>query len=289
MLGLSARWLVSICAVIFVALTVAPAAADVPIAGSPWAWPALKDRDWLDGAPSHVDTAGKVVVHWFCKPKLDACKDDLARIYNMREQGSVYVIAYVAGTRRDAKKLDPVRGEIGAGAVAFGKPVTSLVKRLGFAAAQPVSIVVDTDGKVALVTTTADLDQLDARDARVAALVKAVHEFTTSTTGPTAPIKPGAKFEVAVEVQLAGWLAFNAMVPEVFLATLPPDVTCDAKMKRGKELTVVDRKLTARFTCASAVKGAYELRSTLRFGYDAPNKATGIGEDTVGWKFEVKP
>ena len=103
MLGLSARWLVSICAVIFVALTVAPAAADVPIAGSPWAWPALKDRDWLDGAPSHVDTAGKVVVHWFCKPKLDACKDDLARIYNMREQGSVYVIAYVAGTKREGE------------------------------------------------------------------------------------------------------------------------------------------------------------------------------------------
>ena len=291
MIASIARWLVSICAVVFVALTVAPrpAVADVPIAGSPWAWPALKDRDWLEGAPTQADTAGKIVVHWFCKPKSDPCKDDLARIYNMREQGNVYVIAYVAGTRRDAKKLDPVRGEVGAGAVAFGKPVTTLVKKLGFAAAQPVSIVVDTEGKVALVSTTGDLDQLDARDAKVAALVKAVHEFTTATTGPTAPIKPGVKFDVAVEVQLASWLAFNVMVPEVFIPTLPPDVTCDAKMKRGKDLTVVDRKLTAKFTCASSVKGAYELRASLRFGYDAPNKATGIGEDAVSWKFEVKP
>jgi hypothetical protein len=163
------------------------------------------------------------------------------------------------------------------------------VKKMGFAAAMPVSIVVDTDGKVVLVTTTGNLDQLDARDAKVAALVKAVTEFTTRTTGPTAPIKPGAKFDVGVEVQLAGWLSYNAMIPEVFIPTLPPDVTCDGTMKRGKDVTVSGRTLSAKFTCASAVKGAYELRASLRFGYDAPNKATGVGEQTVSWKFEIKP
>lgn len=280
-----ARWLVSICVL---ALLAGPAAADVPVAGSPWPWPTL--RDWLEGAPTTADTAGKIVIHWFCKPKSDPCKDDLARIFNMREQGtSVYVIAYIAGGKRDAKKLDPVRGEVGAGAVAYGKQVNALVKKLGFTAAMPVSIVVDTDGKVALVTTTGDLDQLDARDAKVSALVKAVQEFTTRTIGPTAPVKPGTKFDVSVEVTVANWLTFNAMVPEVFIPTFPPDVTCDAPMKRGKDVTVSGRTLTAKFTCQSAVKGAYELRASLRFGYDTPNKATGVGEETVSWKFEIKP
>lgn len=277
------RWLLSICALAFLATS---AAADVPVPGSPWAWPVVKD--WLEGGPTQADTAGKIVVHWFCKPKSDPCKDDLARIYNMRDQGNVYVIAYIAGTKRDAKKLDPVRGEVGAGAVAFGRGVTALVKKMGFAA-MPVSIVVDTEGKVVLVTTTGDLDQLDARDAKVAELVKGVTAFTARTIGPTAPVKPGAKFDVSVEVQIASWLAYNAMVPEVFIPALPPDVTCDAKMKRGKEVAVAGRTLTAKFTCSSAVKGAYELRATLRFGYDAPNKATGVGEETVSWKFEVKP
>lgn len=281
-----ARWFVGLSALALLAVSAAPAAADVPQAGVAWQWPTLKE--WMDGAPAQADTAGKIVVHWFCKPKSDSCKDDLARIFNMREQGNVYVIAYVAGTKRDAKKLDPVRGEVGAGATAYGKGVTALVKKLGFAA-MPVSIVVDTEGKVVLVTTTGDLDQLDARDAKVTELVKGVTEFTTKTSGPTAPIKPGVKFDVGVEVQVASWLAYNAMVPEVFIPTMPPDVTCDAKMKRGKDVTVTGRTLSAKFTCSSAVKGAYELRASLRFGYDAPNKATGVGEETVGWKFEIKP
>ncbi|MBK9032117.1 MAG: hypothetical protein IPL61_12495 [Myxococcales bacterium] len=269
------------------ALCAGTAAADVPVPGNPWPWPTLKS--WLEGAPVKADTAGKVVVHWFCKPKVEACKDDLARIYNMRETGTmVYVIAYIGGTARDAKKLDPVRGEVGAGAVAYGKPVIKLLKELGFGA-MPVSIVVGTEGKVQLVTTTADLDQLDARDAKVAALVKGIHEFDTTQSGPTAPIKPGDKFDVGVEVKLATWLNWNNMVPEVFLTTLPPDLTCDAKMKRGADVTVDGKFLRAKFQCSSMVKGAYELRAALRFGYDAPNKATGVGEDNVSWKFVIKP
>jgi hypothetical protein len=205
--------------VVLCALAVAgPAAAEVPVPGNPWPWPTLKT--WLEGGPSSVDTAGKVVVHWFCKPKSEACKDDLARVFNMREQStSIYVIAYVAGSKRDAGKLDPVRGEVGAGAVAYGKPVMQLVKKLGFAS-MPVSIVVGVDGKVALVTTTADLDQLDARDAKVAELVKGVTEFKTTQTGPTTPIKPGDKFELGIDVSLASWLTWNNMLPEVFLTTL---------------------------------------------------------------------
>jgi hypothetical protein len=274
-------------ALVTLSLVAGTAHADVPVVGNTWSWPTLKT--WLDSAPSSADTAGKIVVHWFCRAKVEACKDDLARIYNMREQGtSVYVIAYIAGSKRDAIKLDPVRGEIGAGAVAFGKPVMTLVKQLGFAA-MPVSIVVDTNGQVALVTTTADLDQLDARDAKVAALVKDVHEFGTTQTAPTGPVKVNAKFELGVQIDLAAWLAFNNMVPEVFLTNLPPDVTCDAKMKRGKDLAIAGRQLKATFACSAAVKGAYEMRASLRFGYDAPNKATGVGEDNVSWKFVVQP
>ncbi len=274
--------------VVLCALAVAgPAAAEVPVPGNPWPWPTLKT--WLEGGPSSVDTAGKVVVHWFCKPKSEACKDDLARVFNMREQStSIYVIAYVAGSKRDAGKLDPVRGEVGAGAVAYGKPVMQLVKKLGFAS-MPVSIVVGVDGKVALVTTTADLDQLDARDAKVAELVKGVTEFKTTQTGPTTPIKPGDKFELGVDVSLATWLTWNNMVPEVFLTTLPPDLTCDAKMKRGADVSVNGNRLKASFVCSSTVKGAYEVRAALRFGYVAPNKATGVGEDNVSWKFVVQP
>lgn len=274
--------------VVLCALAVAgPAAAEVPVPGNPWPWPTLKT--WLEGGPSSVDTAGKIVVHWFCKPKSEACKDDLARVFNMREQStSIYVIAYVAGSKRDAGKLDPVRGEVGAGAVAYGKPVMQLVKKLGFAS-MPVSIVVGVDGKVALVTTTADLDQLDARDAKVAELVKGVTEFKTTQTGPTTPIKPGDKFELGVDVSLASWLTWNNMLPEVFLTTLPPDLTCDAKMKRGADVNVSGNRLKASFICSSTVKGAYEVRAALRFGYVAPNKATGVGEDNVSWKFVVQP
>lgn len=287
MVRTSLRSLVVLGALAGFAATASTAAADVPVPGNAWAWPTLKS--WLEGAPVPADTAGKVVVHWFCKPKVEACKDDLARIYNMRDSTTtVYVIAYINGSARDAKKLDPVRGEVGAGAVAYGAPVKKLMKTLGFAAV-PVSIVVDTEGKVALVTTTGDLDQLDARDAKIADLVKGITEFTTTQQGPTMPIKAGDTFPVSVEVKLASWLAWNNMVPEVFLTTVPPDVTCDAKMKRGKEVTVDGKFLRASFSCSSTVKGAYELRAALRFGYDAPNKATGVGEDNVSWKFVVKP
>ena len=161
-----------------------------------------------------TDTAGKVVVHWFCKPKSEDCKTDLARIFNMREQGSnVYVIAYINGTKRDALKLDPVRGEVGAGAVAFGKPVATLLKQLGIsAAALPMSVVQDVDGKVALITYTGDPDQLDLRDKKVASLVAAIKIFTVSTSGPTAAVTKGVPFTLSASAELAPWLDYDAAV-----------------------------------------------------------------------------
>src|SRR5690349_18356647 len=69
-------------------------------------WPKLT---WLYETPSANDAAGRVVVHWFCTPKISACTDDLARIVTLRDTNHVYIVAYINGTQRDAKKLDPIR------------------------------------------------------------------------------------------------------------------------------------------------------------------------------------
>ncbi|HUQ01280.1 MAG TPA: hypothetical protein VM261_02240 [Kofleriaceae bacterium] len=266
---------------------VAPAHADTPAIGDVWVWPTAKD--WLEGQPVGNDAAGKVVVHWFCKPKVEDCKIDLARIYNMREQGSIYVIAYINGSKRDATKLDPVRGDVGAGAVAYGKSVAALFKKLSIGAALPMSIVLDVDGKVALVTYTGDPDQLDARDKKVATLVDAIKTFEVHGTCPVAPIKKGERFELNVSAEIASWLTFDASVQPEIKLTLPPDVTCEATVLKGAAIKMTGRKLTAVVGCRGSVKGSYEATGSLRFSYRAPNKAIGVGEDAVRWRFTVAP
>ncbi len=271
---------------VFAAALTAPliASADIPTVGNAWVAPTAKT--WLGGSPVVTDAAGKVTVYWFCKPKNDACKDDLARLFNMREQGNVYVVAYIGGTKRDARKLDPVRSEVGAGAVAYGPALAKALAKLGVSTA-PTSIVVDTEGKVAHVSIGGEPDSLDARDQKVAALVAAIKEFTLRPSGPE-QVKPGQRFELKADVELASWLAFDAGVkPEVRL-TVPPDVTCDAA---GKAIpaTLEGRRLTAVVGCTGAVKGSYEARMDLRFGYRALNKAVGVGQDTVSFKFQVRP
>ncbi len=270
-----------------VAVLAAPARAEAPAVGEPWSWPILKD--WLEGSPNGSDAAGKVVVHWFCKPKVEDCKVDLARIFNTREQGNVYVIAYINGSKRDAGRLDPVRGEVGAGAVAFGKQVGTLFKRMAIGAALPMSIVVDVDGKVALVSHTGDPDQLDARDTKVAALVAAIKVFTVHGTCPSVPIKKGERFELSVSADLATWLDFDVSVQPEIKLTLPPDVTCDATLLKGTAITVSGRKLSAVVGCRGSVKGSYEATGSVRFSYRGPNKALGVGADAVRWKFSVAP
>src|ERR1041385_3224583 len=145
-------------------------------------WPKLA---WSYNAPSANDAAGKVVIHWFCKPRVSAGADDLARIVTHKENGGVYIVAYINGTMRDAKKLDPIRESegVGRGTVATGPGVKKLFKQLGIAKG-PASIVVDVDGKVKATTTSGDLNELDARDTMVKQLVDAVKPYTTSNEGP---------------------------------------------------------------------------------------------------------
>src|SRR4051812_16329581 len=128
-----------------------PAVGDtLTVMGAP-TWP---KRDWLYDEPSDKDAAGKVTIHWFCAVKVKTCIDDLARIVTLKENGRVYVVAHINGGKGDAKKLDPIRESegVGQGSVAFGKGATLLMKQMGVTG--PASVVVDLDGKVALVTTS---------------------------------------------------------------------------------------------------------------------------------------
>ncbi len=268
--------------------TAAPAAAGIPIVGQPWPQPTLKS--WLGAVPSADDAAGKVVIHWFCKPKSDPCRDDLARIFNMREQSNkVYVVAYINGTAKDAGKLDPVRGDVGSGAVAYGKPVAALMKAMGIGPSTlPMAIVVGTDGNVVMVTTTGDPELLDRRDATIATLINGAHEYTLGAFSPKGTVKVGQSFEVGVRIELATWLRFAPDRPAVLTVTPPPDVTCDATRVGPEKMRIVNNTLEASTRCQAAVKGSYEARGMVRFNFVGPRGAVGLGDDGVVWKFEVR-
>jgi hypothetical protein len=270
------------------AVVASPAAADTPVVGQYWSVPAFKT--WLEASPNIDDVAGKVTIHWFCKPKLEACRDDLARIYNMREQqGRVYVIAYINGTLKDAKRLDPVRGDVGAGAVTYGKPVAAMMKSMGIGAATlPMSVVIGIDGKVALVTTTGDPEQLDKRDRLIASMVAGIHEYSLGASSPAGSVKVGQPFDLGLHIELASWLRFDPARPAMLTVTLPPDVTCDATKLGPEKMKFIAGTLEASVKCTAAVKGSYEARGTIRFNFLGPRNAVGVGDDGVRWKFEVR-
>ena len=246
-------------------------------------WPKLS---WMYDAPSAKDAAGKIVIHWFCAPKITACADDLARLVTLRDAGRVYIVAYINGTNRDAKKLDPIRESegVGRGTVAFGPGVGKLVKQLAIGTG-PASIVVDVDGKVTMISTSLDATQLDARDAQVNALAGAIKEYTTSKDGP-ATAKVGEKFNLSIKVQLASWLAYSTSRPAEFDLSAPKDIKCDSKVLKGDQIKIDAHTLTATVSC-SAPKGVYEASGSLQFGYDSPS---GPGFADVGgtvWKLRI--
>jgi len=264
--------------------TFPPLGESVPVTGaSTWG-----KRDWLYDAPSAKDAAGKVVIHWFCSPKGPTCLEDLARIVTLREGGRVYVVAHVAGTKAQAKKLDPIRESegVGRGTVAFGRHVIRMMKELGIDG--PASVVVDHEGKVALVTTGATPAELDARDRKVKELAAKIRPYVVrSSESPKQP-KAGDKFTLSMTVELASWLTYTTKTPMQFELTAPPDWTCDAKQLRADQLKIEGQKLTAAVTC-SGPKGNYEARGALRFGYETPSRAAGLGSEGARWKFEIKP
>ena len=67
-----------------------PAAGDGLSLTGPASWPKL---DWLYDVPAASDAAGKVVIHWFCAPKIPACADDLARVIALRDTGEARILS----------------------------------------------------------------------------------------------------------------------------------------------------------------------------------------------------
>src|SRR3569833_3816490 len=117
-------------------------------------WPKMQ---WLYDAPSAKDAAGKIVIHWFCQPKVQACVDDLARVITLRDTGKGYIVAYLnTASASEAKKLDPLRESegVGRGTVAYGKGVTAHDKEHRMTG--QASFVVAVDGKVQLVSAARD-------------------------------------------------------------------------------------------------------------------------------------
>lgn len=267
-----------------------PAGAKLPAVGDAVGLggvPGTPKLDWLYDVPAPGDAAGKVVIHWFCAPRISACTDDLARIVTLRDTGKVYVVAYINGSKADARKLDPIRESegVGRGTVAFGRGATRLMKDLGVAG--PASIVVDVDGKVQLVTASSAPGDLDARDAKVAAAAAAIREYVPSHDGP-ATVKVDDKFQLSIAIRLASWLKYSTRTPLEFDLTAPTDLKCDATKLRGDQIKVAGQQLTATVTC-SGPKGSYGARGELRFGYDAPGGGAGLGAESADWKFEIKP
>jgi len=267
----------------------APApAAEMPSVGdtlalSPDFWGKQK---WLYDAPSANDAAGKVVIHWFCTAKVQACTDDLARIINLRDNGRVYIVAYLDGNPTLAKKLDPIRESegVGKGTVATGPGVTKLMKMLNVKPG-PTSIVVGVDGKVTLVSVNGDATALDARDAEVNKETGAIKEFTTSHEGP-ASVKAGEKFSLTFKVQLASWLSYSQSTPMQFDITVPKDFKCDATTLKGDKLKIDNKTLTATITC-TAPHGIYQAVGKIRFGYASPAGSSGLGDDGAKWDVKV--
>lgn len=248
-------------------------------------WPKMQ---WLYDAPSAKDAAGKVIIHWFCQPKVQACTDDLPRIIALRDTGKVYIVAYINTTSQtEAKKLDPIRESegVGKGTLAYGKNVAALDK--AFSITGPASFVVDQDGKVQMVSTASDAAALDARDTKVHDLAKAIKDYTSQKDGP-ATAKPGEKFTLSLKINLANWNTYATTRDRQFDLTVPKDIKCDAVTLKNDQLKIDGHTLTAATQC-SGPKGVYEARGVLKFGYDSPSGA-GFGQvDGIVWKFEIKP
>ena len=179
------------------------------LSGAP-GWP--QKLEWLYDVPSPTDAAGKIVIHWFCAPKVTTCIDDLARVVTLKENGASTWSRTSTAPRREAKKLDPIRETegVGRGTVSFGKQVAALAKRMSVTG--PASIVVGLDGKIAFVTTGPSPADLDARDAKVTALSTAIRDYASTSEGPKI-VKPDDKFRLTMTVKLASWLKYSKQTP----------------------------------------------------------------------------
>jgi hypothetical protein len=258
----------------------------LPVTGGE-GWPAAQ---WLYDSPSAKDALGKVTIHWFCAPKLVGCSEDLARLTTLKERSpSVYIVAYIDGTKPQAQKLDPIRGSegVGRGTVGFGPAITKFFKALAITNA--VSFVVDTDNKVQHVSVGTNPSDLDTRDAKVNALVGAIKLHTVAATGP-AKVKANEKFELVFTVKLASWLTFSAKPNALYewSASFPKDIKCTNTSLKGDAMKGSGQSLVIKMAC-SGPRGSYEGTAQIQWAYDTPSGASGLGADGGRWKFEITP
>ena len=258
-----------------------PAPVVAPNVGDVLPFPALKT--WLVGAPNTDDASGKVVLHWFCGPKIKTCADDLASVISLRDMQKLYVVAYIAGSQRDAKKLDPIHDDVGAGAVGYGPEDVKLTKEFGFGT-QPSSVVVDVDGKVAYIDGSGDAAALDARNTKIKALVAAIKDFTATPT-VAAKMKVGDRFDLNLDIELSSWLKFSKSEAPSVTLTVPSTIKCDKTTLTDADLKVNGQSMIATFSCSATKAGSYEVQALYRFSYDQSSGGTGIGTDAVKWKF----
>ena len=247
-------------------------------------WPKM---DWLYDVPSATDAAGKIVVLWFCGPKVKTCADDLAHLVALKESGKVYIVAYIDGGKSAALKLDPINGSegVGKGTVAYGRNVGNVTKSFGLTA--PLSVVLDVDGKVALLEAGSTATAFESRDAKVSSLAAAIKEYSWSANDPKTS-GAGEKFTLAITVKLARWLKYGNTTPMTFAFTqLPKDFKCDAKALTADQIKIEGQTATASVSC-SAPLGSYEARGEIHFSYDAPGGGTGLGTEGAAWKLVVK-
>jgi hypothetical protein len=270
-------------------LSATTAFADPPKVGDtmelyPAAW---GKQTWAMGAPSANDAAGKVVIHWFCTPKVAECADDLARLVTLRENGGVYIVAYINGTGAAAKKLDPIRESegVGRGTVATGAGVKNVFKAMGITKG-PMSVVVDVDGTVKVIATSGDMNELDSRDTIIKQLVAAVKPYKVTNEGPSSG-NPMSKLAFTIRVQLSPWNTFSKKTPMEYSFQGAKEIKCDATTLKGDQVKTDGKTLTATVTC-TAPKGSYQARADLRFGYESASGAQGLGAENASWKFEIK-
>ncbi len=247
-------------------------------------WPKM---DWLYDVPSSTDAAGKIVVLWFCGPKVKTCTDDLAHLETLKESGKAYIVAFIDGSKSAATKLDPIKGSegVGKGTVAYGRNVGNLTKAFGLT--NPLSVVLDIDGKVALLEAGSTATSFDSRDAKVNSLAAAIKEYSSTTNDPKTAAA-GEKFTLTVSVKLASWLRYSTTQPLSFAFTqLPKDFKCDATKLTADQIKIEGQTATASVKCSAPI-GSYEARGEIHFSYDAPAGGTGLGTEGAGWKLVIK-
>jgi hypothetical protein len=138
---------------------------------------------------------------------------------------------------------------------------------------------------VKAVTTSGDLNELDARDAVAKQLVESVKTHVATSDGPSSG-KVGQKLTFTLKIQLARWLRYSKRAPMEMTLTAAKEIKCDAMTLKGDQLKIEDKVLTASVSC-TAPRGSYQVRGDLRFGYESPTGAQGLGSESATWKFDV--